>query len=246
MRSDNRGSGPAHTNPTTVRPRVAFEGPPRLRYADRRRPLSGWVRRATELRRRLVATVSGQMGSGFGTPPSDLVVFRATEPIGENPVDPASRIADVYLRRGSDVSANPSDAFDGLEPDDYVAMAAVDGDVVGWVFVRVERPVTVARAGSELRFDGPYLWGLFVDPDVRGRGIGSALVTAATRFGSVGADVPVYALVEAENGASRRLFERLAFEQVDCIRRRRRDGILARLRSGDPVREYGRETADSR
>lgn len=150
---------------------------------------------------------------------------------------------DVSLRveRASDIDVRPAPGFLELSADDFAVMVRDGDDVVGWVFVRVERPVVVVRPGVAVTFDGSYLWGLYVEPSHRGRGFGSALLSAGTAFAGGGGSSPVFALVNAENDRSIALFDALDFSVIDEIRVSRWRTLRDRIGGRVSTRRYGAE-----
>jgi len=115
---------------------------------------------------------------------------------------------------------------DELEDEDRAVFARVDGAVVGQVFVS-DRPLEVSVVGR--RLDGAHLRRLFVDPDHRRHGIGTALVgqavTAArkafeaeTASALVAVDTYPAKRVLAVNGFEPR--ERLTYYRVGSWERR--------------------------
>lgn len=147
---------------------------------------------------------------------------RRTEPPAGVAVS-VNRATDVDSAADAEPSTTPPSASTaGVQPSDFVAIASeADGSPVGWALVRLESPVTVEERGLTVRFDGAYLWGLFVDPRERGRGVGSALVAAASEFAASDRVRSAYALVAAENEASRRAFERVGYDRVEVVSRYR-------------------------
>jgi GNAT superfamily N-acetyltransferase len=130
------------------------------------------------------------------------------------PVEPAPEAASIAVERVADARALPDEAT-GAEPTDLVATASADGAVVGWAFARVDPPVRVGECVRPLVFEGAYLWGLFVEPGARGRGVGAALVSALTDAVARDRYRWAFALVEGSNAESRRVFERVGYECVD-------------------------------
>jgi ribosomal protein S18 acetylase RimI-like enzyme len=144
----------------------------------------------------------------------------------------------LRVERASDIDVRPGAGFLELSPGDYAVMASADDEVVGWVFVRVERPVVVDRPGVSVTFDGAYLWGLYVDPPHRGRGLGAALLSAATAFVERGRSTSAFALVDAENDRSSALFDRLEYAMIDEIAVTRRQSLRDRFGGEAVTRRY--------
>lgn len=153
--------------------------------------------------------------------------------------------AGVSLRveRASDIDVRPAPGFLELSPEDFAVMVTDGDDVVGWVFVRVERPVVVDRPGVTVTFDGSYLWGLYVEPAHRGRGFGSTLLSAATAFAGRGESPPVFAIVDVANDRSIALFDDLDFSVIDEIRVSRLRALRDRLGGRASTRRYGSDAS---
>jgi ribosomal protein S18 acetylase RimI-like enzyme len=156
------------------------------------------------------------------------------EPDREPPADVA-----IDVVRASELTVAPDPDFGDLRPADFVAVArdaegppatsldagAVadsgegggDTGVYGWVFLTLERPVEVTELSATVRFDGAYVWHLYVNPGSRGRGIASALVAAALEFAAGDRLDSAYALVAKDNVPSQRVFAARGFEVVDEV-----------------------------
>ena len=129
------------------------------------------------------------------------------------PVDPPADVG-VRVRRAADgLPAALADA--PVAPGDRLVVARWGGDRVGYC-VLSDRPVYVPALRRRVRFEGAYLWRLFVESSARGRGIGTALIgealTAARE--AFGRD-RLTALIAPDNLPSRRAFGRLGFRPVD-------------------------------
>lgn len=145
-----------------------------------------------------------------------LLRYRASataDSAGESPAD-----ADVRFSTLDEFDRPlPSRLAEAHADADVVPCAVVDGDVVGYCLLS-DRPVTVPELDATIEPDGAYLWRLYVDPDCRGRGIGTRLLehargVAASRYG-----VPaVVAFVAVDNLPSRRAFERAGFDATDRV-----------------------------
>ncbi|NHN40299.1 GNAT family N-acetyltransferase [Halorubellus sp. JP-L1] len=134
---------------------------------------------------------------------------------GETPPD-----VTLDVVRASELSIRPSPEFEDLAPSDFVVLArdaSAPESVHGWVFVTLERPVSVTELSTTVRFDGAYLWGLFVAPSERERGVATVLLSRAVAFAGSDRVEAAYALVAAENAPSRRAFETVGFEAVDEV-----------------------------
>lgn len=172
--------------------------------------------------------LAGAVGEALGRVPGVdwepmCVYATALAEVPEGGRAPSS--VDVAVERVADLSDVPASATVDAEPSDVVAVARRSEDdasrgegsrgaVVGWAFARVDAPVRVRECVRPLAFEGAYVWGLYVDPSVRGQGVGTALVAAVTarvardRYGAA------FALVARSNATSRQLFERVGYECV--------------------------------
>lgn len=120
----------------------------------------------------------------------------------------------VRLRRAAD--GLPGALADApVAPDDRLLVARRGGDLVGYC-VLSDRPVYVPALRRRLRFEGAYLWRLFVESSARGCGIGTAIIGGALTAGreAFGRD-RLTALIAPDNLPSRRAFARLGFRPVD-------------------------------
>lgn len=103
-----------------------------------------------------------------------------------------------------------------LAPDDRVVVAWRDGTPVGHCCLS-DRRVFVPELHRRLRPPGLYCWRLYVEPAVRGQGIGRALVAVALREGAAASESDTgdgsrtSALVAPDNVPSRQLFRELGF-----------------------------------
>ncbi|WP_181686916.1 GNAT family N-acetyltransferase [Halorhabdus salina] len=114
----------------------------------------------------------------------------------------------LTVDRGDDLDSDAVDA--PIAPDDWIVRAvAVDG-IVGSVVLSIDRQVTVEPIDTALKFDGGYIWALYVAPAYRQRGIASALVAQAL---AVAADETeaCLALVAPDNRPSQLVFEGQGF-----------------------------------
>jgi len=165
------------------------------------------------------------------------IALDAFEPIGGSPEGvtvAVETVADAPDVPAETTSATPADLVAVASADhstDEPAVESTDGpvrgsteeptvdstesEILGWAFARVDSPVRVEECVRPLAFKGAYLWGLFVEPRARSRGVGAALAGALTdavardRYGSA------FALVDRSNARSRRVFERVGYRCVD-------------------------------
>jgi ribosomal protein S18 acetylase RimI-like enzyme len=119
---------------------------------------------------------------------------------------------DVTLTVTPAVDSVPTSLRDApLAPGDLLVRAERGGTSVGHCCLS-DRPVYVPELRQRLTFEGSYLWGLYVAPAERGRGIGTAIVARAVTAtaASLAAD-RIVALVAPDNLPSRKAFARLGF-----------------------------------
>jgi GNAT superfamily N-acetyltransferase len=102
-------------------------------------------------------------------------------------------------------------AGEHLAPGDVVVTARIDDEAVGRVFVALDRTVYVHALRGRVRTDGAYVFGLWVDPRHRGRGIATALVARACRAADARGVARAVALVAPDNAPSRWVFEGCGF-----------------------------------
>lgn len=186
--------------------------------------MSPGVRRAWALVGSFTSWVLAGVGNAVGVQREAMCVYASEFEAVESPEAPAdvsvevvraTEVASVVQEGGS---TTPDASSAGVHDSDFVALATdADGAVVGWTCLRVETPVVVEERGVIISFDGAYLWGLFVVPGERRRGIGTALVRAASTFADADRVGCAYALVESDNERSRRLFESAGYEHVDSV-----------------------------
>ena len=107
----------------------------------------------------------------------------------------------------------------------WVTMAERGATVLAW---RGGRPVGMATGGTNDAYPGTrWLYGMYVAPDERGRGVGEALVGAiAERARALGAPA-LYLQVTGVMGRARAFYARLGFEPTGERTAMRRDPSLA-------------------
>jgi len=114
----------------------------------------------------------------------------------------------------ADPDALPADAPADELVDRETPLVAVDGSVVGYLFVSVDAAVPVPELHTDLAVDGAYVRRLYVDPDHRQRGIATGLVEAAKAFAADRGAADARALVAVDNRPSQWTFEACGFEPV--------------------------------
>ena len=100
-----------------------------------------------------------------------------------------------------------------LAPVDTIVWAHRGTETIGSCCLS-HRPVYVPELHRRLKFDGTYLWKLFVAPAERGRGIGSAIIGQAIES-SAASVAKIEALVAPDNIPSRHAFSGCGFQPVE-------------------------------
>lgn len=102
-----------------------------------------------------------------------------------------------------------------LAPGDRLVVATAAGEPVGWCCLS-DRPVYVPELGRRLCFEGAYLWRLYVVPEERSNGVGTAIVARGIRAAREGFGTDrIVALVAPDNVPSRRAFGGLGFRPTE-------------------------------
>jgi ribosomal protein S18 acetylase RimI-like enzyme len=115
-------------------------------------------------------------------------------------IHPDALRADVYIAR-------VRQEIDGGHA--MLRVAAVDGDIVGYVFAGIE-----PGSWKELRHDAGYIHDLVVDAGLRHAGIGSALVVSAMQWFAGRGVTRIMLWTAPSNAEAQRLFHRLGFRQT--------------------------------
>lgn len=127
--------------------------------------------------------------------------------------EPPDDVTLTVARAAADVPAHLGDA--PLAPDDLLVRAERGGTYVGHCCLS-DRPVYVPELRQRFTFEGSYLWGLYVTPAERGRGIGTAIVArAVTATATSLAASRIVALVAPDNLPSQKAFARLGFRPTE-------------------------------
>ncbi|WP_267639729.1 GNAT family N-acetyltransferase [Haloarchaeobius amylolyticus] len=142
------------------------------------------------------------------------------EPPGEPPAG-----VSLSVHEAATVPEWPDEQFESLAAEDHVVLARLgktdvdDGKVVGWVFLTTDRAKHVEPLETTVRFDGVYVWRLWVEPEYRERGIASALVAEGTRFAreELGCATAT-AFIAVDNQPSRWVFESRGFTEATPAR----------------------------
>src|SRR5277367_658841 len=100
----------------------------------------------------------------------------------------------------------------GSAGDNFVLGAFIDGQLIGMAgFFR--------RRGEKIRHRGG-IWGVYVSPECRGKGVGRALLAELIRLVRLLPGMEQVALaVSSQNAGARRLYESLGFEKYGCENR---------------------------
>jgi len=100
-----------------------------------------------------------------------------------------------------------------LAPVDTIVWAHRGTETIGSCCLSY-RPMYVPELHRRVKFDGTYLWKLFVAPAERGRGIGSAIIGQAIES-SAASVAKIEALVALDNIPSRHAFSGCGFQPVE-------------------------------
>ena len=144
-------------------------------------------------------------------PPDSLAIEVATQADIESIADDWVALARDQRRHGSHVLAEPNretmrNILAAHRVDDGLLVARLEGSIVGFVSVSLE------RGSLELDATRGLLSNIYVVPEYRGRDIGSALLRAAERsLADRGVDVVVLEAMAA-NDRARRFYERHGYD----------------------------------
>lgn len=129
---------------------------------------------------------------------------------------PKSGADDLALTVGSAAETVPAHLEGSpVSPADRVVLARRGDDTVGCCCLS-DRPVYVPELRRRLEFDGAYLWRLYVAPEARGHGVGSAIVARAVRASATAFDADrTVALVAPDNLPSRKAFRGVGFRPTE-------------------------------
>lgn len=122
---------------------------------------------------------------------------------------------------------------DELHPDEEIVAAFADDTPLGYLFLSVDATLEIDPLDQIRQFEGAYIRRVFVAPDHRGRGVATAMLTAACRRAADRDAGRATALVAVDNVPSRGLFERCGFEPRR-VRRYARAGPFS-YRSVEPT-----------
>lgn len=115
------------------------------------------------------------------------------------------------VRSPDELTAPPSQDAAALASGDDVVVAVADGEPVGFQTLSLDRAVYVSPVERELEFPA-FLWGLYVAPNYRNRGIATELIRRALALaGERGAD-EARTLVALDNSLSKRALTTNGFE----------------------------------
>jgi RimJ/RimL family protein N-acetyltransferase len=140
---------------------------------------------------------------------------RRTDAVAETTSEPPDG---VHLRVEGVADGVPS-RLEGapIAPADRLVVATRDGSRVGHC-VLSNRPIYVPELRRRLRFEGSYLWRLYVRPRARGQGIGTGIIgRALSAARTVRGTDRLVALVAPDNVSSRRAFADLGFRPTERL-----------------------------
>lgn len=115
------------------------------------------------------------------------------------------------VRAPDEITPPPSQDEGPLAPDDDVVVALADGRVVGYQTLSTNRAVRVPPVGREVDREA-FLWGLYVEPDHRNRGVATALVGRALGLARERGAERTHSLVAVDNLPSQSALESNGFE----------------------------------
>jgi ribosomal protein S18 acetylase RimI-like enzyme len=115
---------------------------------------------------------------------------------------------------------------------DWICLVAWRGErPVGWVWI-AERIDPYRSFPAPLPSDVVYAWGLWVDPRERGRGVGSALVSARMSYARERGFRRVWRLIAAGNLPALRIFEKISGPNARVLGEAAWVTLLGRRRGG--------------
>lgn len=133
-------------------------------------------------------------------------------------VDPPGGVI-FEIRSPDEITPPPSQDEEPLAADDNIIIAlrnkntteSNDKEVVGYQTLSLDRPVYVPPVEREMDHEA-YLWGLYVDPDYRNRGIATTLISEALRVAHEYGAESAHSLVAVDNAPSQRALAANGFE----------------------------------
>lgn len=133
---------------------------------------------------------------------------------GESPASATETDIDgitVDVRTPAEVTAPPTQDEDALAADDAVVVAVADGDPVGFQTLSLDRAVYVSPVEREITSPA-FLWGLYVAPRYRNRGVATALIRRALALARERGADDARTLVAVDNSLSKRALTSNGFE----------------------------------
>lgn len=115
------------------------------------------------------------------------------------------------VRAPGEITPPPSQDEGPLAPEDDVVVALADERVVGYQTLSANRAVHVPPVGREVDREA-LLWGLYVEPDYRSRGVATALVGRALDVARERGAETAHSLVAVDNAPSQSALESNGFE----------------------------------
>ena len=115
------------------------------------------------------------------------------------------------VRGADELTAPPSQDASALAADDDVVIALADGEPVGFQTLSLDRAVYVSPVERELEYPA-FLWGLYVAPRYRNRGIATELIRRALALAHERGADDAHTLVAVDNSLSKRALTSNGFE----------------------------------
>ncbi|WP_158059328.1 GNAT family N-acetyltransferase [Halorussus halophilus] len=115
------------------------------------------------------------------------------------------------VRASDELTPPPSQDASALTCEDDVVVAVADGDPVGFQTLSLDRAVYMSPVERELEFEA-FLWGLYVTPNYRRRGIATELIRRSLALARERGADEAYTLVALDNGISKRALTTNGFE----------------------------------
>jgi ribosomal protein S18 acetylase RimI-like enzyme len=144
-------------------------------------------------------------------------------------------LPDRYRIRTCDPeTVDPLDApVADLQAGEEVIAILEDGTPCGYLFLSVDTTHEIQPLEQQLAFDGAYIRRVYVAPEYRNQGLGSAMLEFALSRSVERGARRATALVALDNTPSRKLFERYGFD-VERTHRYVRAGSLVHRSVGEP------------
>lgn len=158
--------------------------------------------------------------------------------------DDAAELIEVWTRSGGDLDRPPasgscdarlSEATGSIariaaDPEQQLLVAELDGRMLGAMHLR-RGPISPLQLAEIVHVSH-----LYVLPDLRRRGIASALLSAAARWAEEKDSSHLIAISPAQSRDAQRFLARLGFGQMAVVRAAEVPGLLARFSGSHPGR----------